>query len=208
MVIKYNNMIGALVGAGLGLAKSIFGGIKSAKSRRKQDRLLKEQQAKNDALFNKQYYQDYMGRSDVQAAMNRVRDTMKRSNERAAAMSAVTGATPEAELAQKEASAKVVSDTASAIQANADANKDAAMARYQAQDNAITNAKIGQNQQAEAGMSNFADQALAGGSAIATTALQGKPVQFSQDAIKGFGKSEAEKAIKKMNTNYTSVWDR
>ena len=82
-----------LIGGGLGLANSMFGGIKAAKERKRQDRIIREAKQRNEDFFNSEYYQNYMDRSDVQAAMKRVRDTMRKSNQTAAASAAVTGAT-------------------------------------------------------------------------------------------------------------------
>ena len=42
-------MIGAILGTAAGLASGIFGGIKSAKAAKEQNRLINEQEAKNEA---------------------------------------------------------------------------------------------------------------------------------------------------------------
>ena len=84
---------------------------------------IREAKQRNEDFFNSEYYQNYMDRSDVQAAMKRVRDTMRKSNQTAAASAAVTGATPEAVVAQKQANNEIIADAASGIQANADAYK-------------------------------------------------------------------------------------
>ena len=81
---KSIDMLG-LIGGGLGLANSMFGGIKAAKERKRQDRIILEAKQRNEDFFNSEYYQNYMDRSDVQAAMKRVRDTMRKSNQTAAA---------------------------------------------------------------------------------------------------------------------------
>ena len=85
---KSIDMLG-LIGGGLGLANSMFGGIKAAKERKRQDRIIREAKQRNEDFFNSEYYQNYMDRSDVQAAMKRVRDTMRKSNQTAAASAAV-----------------------------------------------------------------------------------------------------------------------
>ena len=119
-----------LIGGGLGLANSMFGGIKAAKERKRQDRIIREAKQRNEDFFNSEYYQNYMDRSDVQAAMKRVRDTMRKSNQTAAASAAVTGATPEAVVAQKQANNEIIADAASGIQANADAYKNNVKSLY------------------------------------------------------------------------------
>ena len=111
----------------MGLVSGITGAVKSAKAARQQQQLIDEQNRKNDIWFNNEYYKDYMDRSDVQAAMERVRQTMQRQNQRVEQQAAVTGATPESVIAQKEANAGVVTDAAAAMQANASAHQDKVM---------------------------------------------------------------------------------
>ena len=205
-----------LIGAGLGLASSIFGGIKSAQAAKRQQKLIDDARDRNEIFFNKEYYQDYMDRSDTQAAMKRVRDYMKKSNERTENAAVVSGATPEAVVAQKEANADVISDTASAIQANADAHKDRALERYQSQESALDNAEINQEQMTEAGMANLASQglqtAISSAQSIDLDSL--KPKAELSTAAKQIPESKAKmdnlisNLKKKTNyTSYPSVWD-
>ena len=49
-----------LIGGGLGLANSMFGGIKAAKERKRQDRIIREAKQRNEDFFNSEYYQNYM----------------------------------------------------------------------------------------------------------------------------------------------------
>ena len=79
-------MIGAILGAVGGLASGIAGGIKSAKAAREQQRLIDEQESKNNAWYNRNYYQNYMDSSEAQAAMKRVENTLKKQNQEARAM--------------------------------------------------------------------------------------------------------------------------
>ena len=58
-----------LIGAGIGLASGIFGGIKSAKEAKKQQALINEQEKKNNEWYNRNYYQNYMDTTEAQAAM-------------------------------------------------------------------------------------------------------------------------------------------
>ena len=41
-----------LIGGGLGLANSMFGGIKAAKERKRQDRIIREAKQRNEDFFN------------------------------------------------------------------------------------------------------------------------------------------------------------
>lgn len=49
-------MIGSLVSAGIGLATSIFGGIKTRKAAKKQEAAIEDAKQQNDAWYNKEYY--------------------------------------------------------------------------------------------------------------------------------------------------------
>ena len=98
------------LGAAFGLGSSIYGGIKGAKERKKQEKLLNEQMAKNENLFKREYYQDIMNRSDTANILKNYRDTLKRRNKTQRNMAAVTGATPEAVAAQKKINADAYGD--------------------------------------------------------------------------------------------------
>lgn len=153
-------MIGSIIGAASGLAKGIVGGIKAAKARRQQAKLLNQARQRNEAQFANDYYGDYMERSDAQAVMKRVRDTMRNSNKVTTASAAVTGATPEAVAAQKAAANQTVADAASNLQANADAYKTAAKNAYVAQNNALDQGRLQQAATTEQGYSNMATSGL------------------------------------------------
>lgn len=114
-------MIGAILGAVGGLASGIFGGIKSAKAAREQQRLINEQESKNNAWYNRNYYQNYMESAEAQAAMKRVENTLKKQNQEARATAAVMGSTPEAVVAQQQANNEILDNTATGMAARADA---------------------------------------------------------------------------------------
>lgn len=153
-------MIGALIGAGVGLASNILGGVKAAKAARQQKELLERERQANEAWYNQNYYQDYLNRSDSQAAIKRVQDFITKRNKTVAATTAVTGATPEAVLAEQENNQKLLSDTVGNIAANADSYKDSVQARYQQQKNNIANAQVGQLQADEQGGAQLAANGL------------------------------------------------
>ena len=53
-------MIGTLIGAGLGLASSIAGGIANRKARKKQEQMLAQQQRDNQAWYDRKYNDVYV----------------------------------------------------------------------------------------------------------------------------------------------------
>lgn len=144
-------MIGAILGAVGGLASGIFGGIKSAKAAREQQRLINEQESKNNAWYNRNYYQNYMESAEAQAAMKRVENTLKKQNQEARATAAVMGSTPEAAVAQQQANNEILDNTATGLAAQATHRKVQVDAANQQNQNAILNARLGQSQMNEQG---------------------------------------------------------
>lgn len=144
-------MIGAILGAVGGLASGIFGGIKSAKAAREQQRIINEQESKNNAWYNRNYYQNYMESAEAQAAMKRVENTLKKQNQEARATAAVMGSTPEAAVAQQQANNEILDNTATSLAAQATQRKMQVDAANQQNQNAILNARLGQSQMNEQG---------------------------------------------------------
>lgn len=134
-----------------GLASGIFGGIKSAKAAREQRRIINEQESKNNAWYNRNYYQNYMESAEAQAAMKRVENTLKKQNQEARATAAVMGSTPEAAVAQQPANNEILDNTATGLAAQATQRKMQVDAANQQNQNAILNARLGQSQMNEQG---------------------------------------------------------
>ena len=134
-----------------GLASGIFGGNKSAKAARERQRLINEQESKNNAWYNRNYYQNYMESAEAQAAMKRVENTLKKQNQEARATAAVMGSTPEAAVAQQQANNEILDNTATGLAAQATQRKTQVDAANQQNQNAILNARLGQSQMNEQG---------------------------------------------------------
>lgn len=145
-------MIGEdILGTVGGLASGIFGGIKSAKAAKEQQRLIDEQESKNNAWYNRNYYQNYMDSTEAQAAMKRVENTLKKQNQEARATAVVTGATPEAAIAQQQANNEILDETAAGLAAQATARKAQVEAIDQQNQNNIFQARLGQSSAEEKG---------------------------------------------------------
>lgn len=156
-----------IASAAVAAGSAIAGGIKSAKASGRMRKQLAKTEAENNAWYNKEYYQDYMNRSDAQATMKRVRDFMQRRGQQAQATAAITGATPESVAARRAADNQVISDTAAGIQANADAYKDSVRQQYLNQKQGILAGHTAQHQaDAAAG-----GQMMSGGFSLAGSTL-------------------------------------
>lgn len=137
-------MIGAAISAGIGAVGSIFGAIKAGKERRKMNAFINQQSAENEAKYNRDYYGDYLQRADSQAVIKQMRDTLKDSTQQAQSTAAITGATPEAQLAQMDSQNQAVGDTMSKISAMGAQFKDRVDDRYMARKDSINQMKFGQ----------------------------------------------------------------
>ncbi len=93
-------MIGAIT-AGLGLASSIYGGIKSAQANKEMQNNINNQQAQADSFYNNRVNRDFM---ETNAAKGIVEELRKRYQEQAKTIdsnSAATGGTAEGNIAAK-----------------------------------------------------------------------------------------------------------
>lgn len=130
-------MIGAIVGAGLSAAGSIFGAIQNRNAMRDYRAQVDAQRAENQAWYERRYNEDPLARASAVRMMTEVSDRIKRSNRAAAGTRAVMGGTEESVAATNQANADALASTASAIAANADARRDNVEAQYRARDGQI-----------------------------------------------------------------------
>jgi len=175
-------MIGAAIGAGVGLATSLFGGIQAANQRRKMNKYLNQQDTENQAWYNANTLGDYTQRSEVQNLMRTLRDNLGKQNKIAANTAVVTGATPEAQAVQKEQSNKVIINTMANVGAMGDQWKERIGDRYMARKNMLANQRMGMMNDSAASYENLMNTGLntlagsAGGLLPASTTLSA-PIQ-------------------------------
>lgn len=136
-------MLGSLIGAGLGVASSIFGGISARKARRKQERMLAQQEKENQAWYDRKYNEDPTKRSDTVRLLTQMQEQIKNRNKAAKGRQAVMGGTEDSTTAVKEANNKTLADTTSQIVAANEARKDAIEGQFQARKDAIQNKRMG-----------------------------------------------------------------
>lgn len=148
-------MIGAAIGAGVGLVSGIMGANKASKAAKAQQQLINQQRAKNEAWYNRNYYQNYLDSSEARSAMKRVEDTMRRRNQEAQATAAVTGGTQESVLAQQENDQKLMGDVVGNLASRGDAIKRQVDRQNQANEASIMQQQMVQYQANEAGGSQL-----------------------------------------------------
>jgi hypothetical protein len=150
----------ALAGASLaaGLGSSIFGGVQASKAAREAERRQRAAEAREDAWYNRRYYEDYADTAAGQNLIRRAKDIYANGIKRAEGAAAVAGGTDAAKAMAKEAGNKAVADTIANVAANDTQRKDNVdnmhrqaqekfmqmdMAREQQRANAITQAAQG-----------------------------------------------------------------
>lgn len=149
-------MLGSLIGAGLGVASSIFGGISARKARRKQERMLAQQEKENQAWYDRKYNEDPTKRADTVRLLTQMQEQIKNRNKAAKGRQAVMGGTEDSTTAVKEANNKTLADTTSQIVAANESRKDAIEGQYQARKDAIQNKRMGLEAEKAAGTANVA----------------------------------------------------
>jgi hypothetical protein len=149
-------MLGSLIGAGLGVASSIFGGISARKARRKQERMLAQQEQENQAWYDRKYNEDPTKRADTVRLLTQMQEQIRNRNKAAKGRQAVMGGTEDSTTAVKEANNKTLADTTSQIVAANEARKDAIEGQYQARKDAIQNKRMGLEAEKAAGTANVA----------------------------------------------------
>ena len=149
-------MLGSLIGAGLGVASSIFGGISARKARRKQERMLAQQEQENQAWYDRKYNEDPTKRADTVRLLTQMQEQIKNRNKAAKGRQAVMGGTEDSTTAVKEANNKTLADTTSQIVAANEARKDAIESQYQARKDAIQNKRMGLEAEKAAGTASVA----------------------------------------------------
>lgn len=149
-------MLGSLIGAGLGVASSIFGGISARKARRKQERMLAQQEKENQAWYDRKYNEDPTKRADTVRLLTQMQEQIKNRNKAAKGRQAVMGGTEDSTTAVKEANNKTLADTTSQIVAANESRKDDIESQYQARKNAIQNKRMGLEAEKAAGTASVA----------------------------------------------------
>ncbi len=95
-------VLASLISAGSGLVSAGIGASAESRKRREMQRERQKWQNENTAWYNRVYNEDFTKRADVQHVINQMRQEMKNANKRDEGRQAITGATNESVLAQKD----------------------------------------------------------------------------------------------------------
>lgn len=152
-----------LIGAAIGAAGSIFGGISASKAMRKMKANVEAQKKANQDWFDRRYNEDATQRADAQRILTMTEESIKNRNKAAAGAQAVMGGTEESVAAAKAANNKALSDATSQIAVNAEQRKDSIEQQYQQRDADLTN----QLNEIEQNKANAIGQAVQGVTGVA-----------------------------------------
>lgn len=172
-------MLGTLIGAGLGLASSIAGGIANRKARQKQEQMIAQQQKENQAWFDRKYNEDPTKRADTVRLLTQMQEQIKNRNKAAKGRQAVMGGTEDSTTAVKEANNKTLADTTAQIVAANDARKDNVENQYMARKSQLQGQQMGLEAEKAADTAN----AVAG--------VAGTAANIAAAVDSGTGKSKA-----------------
>lgn len=107
----------------LGLYSTMKGIYDSTTGAARQDKLRKKAFAEEDGWYRRNYYGNYLDNSAARAAIKRVENSLRRSNEQNRAYSAVNGTTPEHALARNEQGLRAMENVMSNIASSEDERK-------------------------------------------------------------------------------------
>lgn len=153
-------MLPSIISSVAGAAGGIAGIIKSNQASQQAREEQRKRDAFNKSMFNRQYYQDALSRSDTQNMLRNYRETMREAIKNQQNTAVVTGETPEAVAATKRNNAKAYADAVAGITAQNSARKDAALANYQKMGNQSYADWLKLYQGDAQNWSNFASQAF------------------------------------------------
>lgn len=179
-------MIATLIGAGLAVGSSLWGGYKASQAAKKANRQIANQRAANQAWFNRRYNEDYADTAAGQRLITQAKDYAKDNWKKAQGASRVGGATDESAAAAKEAGNKMVGNTISGIAAADTARKDRIDAQYRAMDNSLAQQQIAVEQNRAAQISQAASQA-SNAMMNAGAYIDGLDASKASDAVKTSG---------------------
>ena len=150
-----------LIGAAIGAAGSIFGGISASKAMRKMKANVEAQKKANQDWFDRRYNEDATQLADAQRILTMTEESIKNRNKAAAGAQAVMGGTEESVAATKAANNKALSDATAQIAVNGEQRKDAIENQFQERDASLNN-QLNEIEQNKANAIGQAVQGVAG----------------------------------------------
>lgn len=140
-------MWGAIIGAAISAASSIYGGIKSSQAAQEANDKVEAMKRENKAWYDRRYNEDPLQRTSAQRVLTKTQEMLRQRNKAAAGRQAVMGGTEESVAAEKARNNEALAEAASRIAAQGDAQKDAIEQQYRQTDMGMTQQQIGVERQ-------------------------------------------------------------
>ena len=169
-------MVGQIIGAATQIGASVYGAIKSSQANKRAQQMLQNQKDENQKWYDQKMAEDYMQRSDVQNVLRKQRELLQEQYKRARATNVVAGGTDESLALQQQAANQAMGDTMANIAAQASSYKEGVENQYRAQDAALTEQQIA-NEQAKA-------QSIAAAAGQVGSAVSGLMTGIDGDKVK------------------------
>lgn len=169
-------MVGQIIGAATQIGASVYGAIKSSEANKRAQQMLQNQKDENQKWYDQKMAEDYMQRSDVQNVLRKQRELLQEQYKRARATNVVAGGTDESLALQQQAANQAMGDTMANIAAQASSYKEGVENQYRAQDAALTEQQIA-NEQAKA-------QSIAAAAGQVGSAVSGLMTGIEGDKVK------------------------
>ena len=167
----------ALAGLGASVVGNVVGGIQTAKINKQRQNNLNNEKAYSENLFNKQYYEDVMKRSENQSFLRQLQRNQDENQKKSARTAAITGATPEATAAQAKNDSQIYADAVNKLVSVASQRKDQALADYNRRRGQLFGMQDNVDQERAAAWGNFMQNASTlGNAALSATASPVKGV--------------------------------
>ena len=164
-------MIGAAIGAAVGLGSAIFGGIKSASAARKARAAQRRQEAQNTNWYLRRYNEDATQTAEGQAMLRKSREYAEDLYNKAAGASKVAGATDESAAMAKHAGNETVANTMGNVAASGTARKDNIEQTYMGLSNQLAQQRIATYQQSAQDAATAGSQGMQAGMSLVAADL-------------------------------------
>ena len=151
-------MVGAIIGAAAQVGSSIYGAIKSSQANKRAEELLRNQRDENQKWYDQKMAEDYTRRSDVQNVLRKQRELLQEQYKRARATNVVAGGTDESVALQKAAANEAMGETMANVAAQSADYKESIEQQYRAQDAALNQQQIANEQAKAQGIATAAGQ--------------------------------------------------
>lgn len=185
-------MVGTLIGTAAQIGSSIYGAIKSSQANKRAQKLLQNQRDENQKWYDQKMAEDYTQRSDVQNVLQKQRDLLSEQYKKARATNIVAGGTDESLALQQQAANATMGDTMGNIAAQAADYKEGVEQQYRAQDAALNQQQIANEQAKAQSIANAAGQVGSAVSGLVTGGLGQKSTQLTPSGVQAFANAQAE----------------